>query len=196
MDKRLKLVKKVIEKAKKLGLNMDKITEGKTIETLAKSKKTIENLQKRFARQKERPQIQKEVRQYEEKVLKNKRRNLKTDESVATVMWGGPQKIDEEKITKALLKKETDKVASEFMDRFFKQIKFEHEAQKKINKLKKRFGIRLDLVYDLMDYIADYSFKYEMDRDMMREEMPEDFASLLYQRLDEFDRILNREFKI
>lgn len=194
MDKRLKMVKDLIKKAKKLGLNLDKITEGKSEQTLARSSKTIENLKKRFARQKERPKIIAEVEKYESEIKKKKIRNMVTLETKNEFKWNlGVQPKD---LTNKKIKDEVNKVSNEFLQTFFKQIKFESEAQKKIKKLQKRFGLRLDLVYDFMDYIADQSFKYELDRDFMREEMPEDFASLLYQRLEEFDRILNREFKI
>lgn len=194
MKDRLKKVKQLLSKAKKLGLDLAKVTEGKSIESLAKSKTTIANLEKRFKRQKERPKIVQEVKKYEENIKKKKIRNLITLETKNEFKYNNDLKNQE--LNNKNIKKQINKISTDFFDTYFKQIKFEHSAQKKINKLKKRFGLRLDLVYDFMDYIQDQSFKYEVDRDFMREEMPDDFATLLYERLEEFDRILNREFKI
>ncbi|MPN40584.1 hypothetical protein SDC9_188122 [bioreactor metagenome] len=72
----------------------------------------------------------------------------------------------------------------------------ESDAQKKIRKLSKRFGVRLDLAYQFIDYISDMSFKYELPREVMKTETPSDFAEMLRERLDEFERILGREFNI
>lgn len=192
---RIKKVKGILKRAEKAGVDLFKVTEGKGLDTLAHNKTTIANLQKRIKRQKEQFKIQEFFLKRLEEKNKKIRRSIITDESIATIKWSS-KNIKEQDITKTMLKKETDEVASDFFNRFFKEIRLEKEAQKKINKLKKRFGVRIDRVYDLMEYVADYSFKYEIDREIMKEETIEDFRSLLYDRLDEFDRIINREYKL
>lgn len=215
MDKkqRLKSVKKILKKAKDLKLNLDKITEGKSVETLAHSNKTIENLKKRFKRQKEQPilkaevekinkriQERKEQREEKKRIKKEKdlRRNLITDESKSVVKWKMEMDYNQ---PKSFFKKETEKVANEFLYKYFKQISFDYDAQVKIDRLAKRFGARLDLIYDFIKYVEDQSYKYELEgvvfeRDFIKENLPEDFRQELYKRLDEFERIVNKEFNL
>ena len=78
MNERKKIVNKILDKAKKLGLNMDKVTEGKSLDTLSHSIKTIENLKKRFARQKERPKIIEQNKKITER-LQRKRQEMEAE---------------------------------------------------------------------------------------------------------------------
>lgn len=211
MKDRIKKVKNLLKKAEQLGLNLDKITEGKSVETLARSNKTLENLNKRFKRQKERPKIVEEVKKIDIRIQQRKQerqkkkpigkpdikefnRNRITTETTNELFFN--YEIPLEEITKDKVKEITKQEAEKFLDRYFKSIKLHAEYQKMRDKLVKRFGTRLDLLYDFQDYIGEQSFKYPIEREFMREEMPDEFGKMMYKRLDEFERILNRKFKI
>lgn len=211
MKDRIKKVKNLLNRAKKLGLDIDKITEGKSLETLARSNKTLENLNKRFKRQKERPKIIEEVKRIDIRIKQRKQERVKkkpigkpdvrefnrnriTTETTNELFFN--YEIPLEEITKDKVRDITRQEAEKFLDRYFKSIKLHAEYQKMRDKLVKRFGTRLDLLYDFQDYIGEQSFKYPIEREFMREEMPEEFGKMMYKRLDEFERILNRKFKI
>lgn len=216
MKDRIKKVKNLLKRAEKLGLNIDKITEGKSIETLARSVKTIENLTKRFNRQKERPKIIEEVKQIDIKIQERKKeredrkpkpkkptgkpditefnRNRITVETTNELFFN--KEIPLEEITKEKVKSITAEEAEKFLNKYFKKLQPHAEFQKIRDQLVKRFGTRLDILYDFMDYVHEQSMIYEYERNFMREEMPEEYNKVLYNRLDEFDRILKRKFKL
>ena len=207
MNQRKKIVNKILDQAKKLGINMDKITEGKSIDTLSRSVKTIENLKKRFKRQKEQPKIQAEVRKIDRRLTNKKyqmeqdriieeRRKIKrgiiTDKSKAYVKW----KDEPKEINTNILEKKTSDAIDDFFNRYFKQIKHEKEYQNKLKSIKKRFGVRLDLANEYMNYLGDLAFKYEIPAELMKSDTPQDFVSMMRDRLDNFENIIGREFDL
>lgn len=205
MNQRQKIVNKLLNQAKKLGLNMDKITEGKSLATLSHSMKTIENLKKRFARQKEQPKLKAKVKKIDKRLERKKqeieiekRRQLKrgliTDETKAELKWNHGIQPDE--IKTDVLKEKTEKALDDFFNRYFKQIKHEKEYQDKLKEIKKRFGLRIDLANDYMDYLGDLAFKYENPRELMKSDMPQDFVSMMRDRLDNFESIIGREYDL
>lgn len=209
MNKRQQEVKKILSNAKKLGLDLKKITEGKTIETLARSIKTIENLKKRFARQKERPKILQEVKKIDEKIRQNRverekkkaeeklkdfRRNMITDEIKSELKWNHNVKVED--INKKTLKTKTNNALDDFFNRYFKEIKNNNESKKLINKMKKRFGVRLDLAYQFMEYVSEMEFKYEIPKEIMKTDTPKAYNKMLHERLEYFERVIGREFNI
>lgn len=205
MNQRLKRVKTLLKRAEQKGLNIDKITEGKSLETLSRNAKSLENFEKRYERQKQLPKLKEEVKQIDKKIEDRKRlreiekireinRNRITKETKNELKWN--QGLDPNTIRRKKLKDKTTEYINDFFETYFKQISLEADAQKKIKKLSKRFGVRLDLAYQFIDYISDMSFKYELPREVMKTETPSDFAEMLRERLDEFERILGREFNI
>ena len=205
MNQRLKRVKTLLKRAEQKGLNIDKITEGRSLETLSRNAKSLANFEKRYERQKQLPKLKEEVKQIDKKIEDRKRlreiekireinRNRITKETKNELKWN--QGLDPNTIRRKKLKDKTSEYISDFFETYFKQISLESDAQKKIRKLSKRFGVRLDLAYQFIDYISDMSFKYELPREVMKTETPSDFAEMLRDRLDEFERILGREFNI
>lgn len=205
MNERKKIVNKILDKAKKLGLNMDKITEGKSLDTLSHSIKTIENLKKRFARQKERPKIIEQNKKITERLQRKKqemelekRRKIKrgiiTDEIKAELKWN--HGIDPKDIKTNILKDKTEKALDDFFNRYFKQIRHEKEFQNKLKTIKKRFGLRLDLANEYMNYLGDLAFKYEIPAELMKSDTPQDFVSMMRDRLDNFENIIGREYDL
>lgn len=205
MNERKKIVNRILDRAKKLGLNMDKVTEGKSLDTLARSSKTIENLKKRFARQKERPKIIEQNKKITERLKRKKqemeiekrrkiKRGLITDEIKAELKWN--HGIDPKDIKTNILKYKTEKALDDFFNRYFKQIKHEKEFQNKLKTIKKRFGIRLDLANEYMNYLGDLAFKYEIPAELMKSDTPQDFVSMMRDRLDNFENIIGREYDL
>lgn len=205
MNERKKVVKKILDRAKKLGLNMDKVTEGKSIDTLARNSKTIDNLQKRFNRQKQQPKLKKEVEQIDRKIaeraeqrriekMRNIRRNLLTDEAKADLKWN--HDMDVKNITKKTLKNKTEETVDKFLNTYFKEIKHQYEAQKMMNKIKKRFGVRLDIAYDFIKYATDQAFKYEIPKEIMKTDTPLEYSKMLNERLEYFERVISKEFDL
>lgn len=205
MNQRKKIVNKILDQAKKLGLNMDKVTEGKSIDTLSRSLKTIENLKKRFKRQKEQPKLKEQVKKIDKRLARKKqeieiekRRKIKrgmiTDEIKAELKWN--HGISPDQINTQILKEKTEKAIDDFFNRYFKQIKHENEFKKKLKDIKKRFGIRLDLAYEYMNYLGDLAFKYEIPAELMKSDTPQDFVSMMRDRLDNFENIIGREYDL
>lgn len=205
MNQRKKIVNKILDQAKKLGLNMDKITEGKTVDTLSRSVKTIENLKKRFKRQKEQPKLKEQVKKIDKRLERKKqdleiekrrkiKRGILTDEIKAELKWN--HGIEPKDITNNILKEKTEKALDDFFNRYFKQIKHENEFKKKLKDIKKRFGIRLDLAYEYMNYLGDLAFKYEIPAELMKSDTPQDFVSMMRDRLDNFENIIGREYDL
>lgn len=205
MNERKKIVNNLLNRAKKLGLDMDKITEGKSIDTLARNSNTIKNLQKRFNRQKERPKIVEQVKKIDKRLERKKedmeiekRRNIKrniiNDDIKSELKWN--HNIAPDQINTHVLKDKTDKAIDDFFNRYFKEIKHENEFQKTLKKIKKRFGIRLDLAYDYMKYLGELSYKYEIPRELMKTDTISDFLTMMRDRLESFENIIGREFDL
>ena len=70
MNQRLKRVKTLLKRAEQKGLNIDKITEGKSLETLSRNAKSLANFEKRYERQKQLPKLKEEVKQIDVRFLK------------------------------------------------------------------------------------------------------------------------------
>lgn len=209
MNQRKKIVTKLLNQAKKLGLNMDKVTEGKSLDTLSHTQKTIENLKKRFKRQKEQPKIKAEVKKIDRRLERKKqqieedkkieeRRRIKrgiiTDESKAEIKWNGNTPLD--KINNELLKDKTEKALDDFFNRYFKDIKHEYQMQKKLKEIKSRFGVRLDLAYKFMEYLGKQNFKYEIEKELMKSDIPQAYTKMLRDRLDTFIGYIGKEFDL
>lgn len=205
MNQRKKIVNKILDQAKKLGLNMDKVTEGKSLDTLSRSMKTIENLKKRFARQKEQPKLKEQVKKIDKRLERKKqeieiekrrkiRRGIITDETKAELKWN--HGIEPKDIKTNILKNKTEKALDDFFNRYFKQIKHEKEFQNKLKNIKKRFGVRLDLANEYMNYLGDLAFKYEIPAELMKTDTPQDFVSMMRDRIDNFENIIGREFDL
>lgn len=205
MNERRKKVQKILKKAEELGLNMDKVTEGKSIDTLARNSTTINNLEKRFKRQKEQPKLKKEVAEIDKKIekraeqrriqkMRDIRRNLLTDEAKADLKWN--HDMDVKSITKKTLKNKTEETVDKFLNTYFKEIKHQYDAQKLMNKIKKRFGVRLDIAYDFIKYATDQAFKYEIPKEIMKSDTPLEYSKMLNERLEYFERIIEREYDL
>lgn len=205
MNERRKKVQKILKKAEELGLNMDKVTEGKSLDTLARNSTTINNLEKRFKRQKEQPKLKKEVAKIDKKIeqraeqrriqkMRDIRRNLLTDEAKADLKWN--HDMDVKSITKKTLKNKTEETVDKFLNTYFKEIKHQYDAQKLMNKIKKRFGVRLDIAYDFIKYATDQAFKYEIPKEIMKTDTPLEYSKMLNERLEYFERIIEREYDL
>nr|DAN06791.1 MAG TPA: hypothetical protein [Caudoviricetes sp.] len=204
MDKkgRIKLIEKTIKELNKKGLDVDKATEGKDINKLAHSIKTFENFMKRVARVKERPKILQESKAIDEKIKKRvennkKQKNMSVKRNYISKETKNIVKYNENfKPTKRNIKLKTQMVANEFLLTYFKEIKLDNLARKKINKLTNRFGNRLDLIYDFMDKVYDLSFKYPMEKEIFKSEHADEYHQMMYDRLDYFERILESDYGI
>ena len=204
MDKkgRIKLIEKTIKELIKKGLDVDKATEGKDINKLAHSNKTLENFLKRVARVKERPKILQESKAIDEKIKKRvennkKQKNMSAKRNYISKETKNIVKYNENfKPTKRNIKLKTQMVANEFLLTYFKEIKLDDLGRKKINKLTNRFGNRLDLIYDFMDKVYELSFKYPMEKEIFKSEHADEYHQMMYDRLDYFERILESDYGI
>ena len=204
MDKkgRIKLIEKNIKELIRKGLDVDKATEGKDINKLAHSNKTFENFLKRVARVKERPKILQESKAIDEKIKKRvemnrKQKNMSAKRNYISKQTKNIVKYNENfKPTKRNIKLKTQMVANEFLLTYFKEIKLDNLARKKINKLTNRFGNRLDLIYDFMDKVYELSFKYPMEKEIFKSEHADEYHQMMYDRLDYFERILESDYGI
>lgn len=188
-----KYVKRRIREIEKLDLNIGFITQGKTIEQLAWLPKSLENFKKRISRAKERKREEIKVK---DKPKKDKR-NLISNKTIAIVK----NNLDV-KPTKKNIRRITKLEADKFFDKYFKSVLNNVKIEKKVNKLKKRFGNRLDLLHDFIDKVLQIDFNYEIDGIVFsRQEFESDFADnwddMMEERLDRMFSILNKkEFMI
>lgn len=198
MNERTKKVLNIIKKANKLGIDINKITEGKSIETLSRSKVTVGNLEKRFKRQKERPKILELVRKIDEKRFRKQiEKNLEGRKGyISKGVKNYAKNFLKNKVDNELLVNATSDELDKFFNRYFKQISYDADAIELFNNIKKRFGLRIDLAFEFMDKVYKMNFKYEIEREKLRTESPEDFNQMLKDRLEEFERILITEFDL
>lgn len=205
MNQREKRVKTLIKRAEKMGLDIDKITEGKAIKTLAHNSKTLSNMEKRYERQKAQKRIKKEVAKIdrqlgmssEEKKIDNRRdykRKVITTETKSELLWN--HNVNEKDINIKTLENKTEKALDKFFNTYFKEIKNNYESQKLMNKMKSRFGVRLDLAYKFMEYVGHLSFKYPIPKEIMKTDTPLEYSKMMHERLEKFERIIGKEFDI
>lgn len=205
MNIREKRVKTLLKRAEKMGLDIDKITEGKAFKTLAHNSKTVANMEKRYNRQKERKRIKKQNAKIdrqlgmssEEKKIDNRRdykRRVITTETKSELLWN--HNIDEKDINIKTLENKTEKALDKFFNTYFKEIKNNYESQKLMDKMKSRFGVRLDLAYKFMEYVGNLSFKYPIPKEIMKTDTPLEYSKLMHERLEKFERIIGKEFDI
>ena len=194
-NQRIKKITKYIEDLVKKGLNINKVTEGKTVEQLAHSKVTYNNFMKRRKRQLERPKIVEESKKITEKLRTQKRlsynRNIVTKKSKNIVKYN----MDFEPTNKNL-KLKTKLVAHDFFYRYFKELSLNNEDQKRINKIVNRFGRRLDLIYEFMDDTESLQFKYPYEKELLKQGTDDEYEGHMRERLDAFEKILEVKYGI
>lgn len=194
-NQRIKKITKYIEDLVKKGLNINKVTEGKTVEQLAHSKVTYNNFMKRRKRQLERPKIVEESKKITEKLRTQKRlsynRNIVTKKSKNIVKYN----MDFEPTNKNL-KLKTKLVAHDFFYTYFKELSLFNEDQKRINKLINRFGRRLDLIYEFMEDTESLVFKYPYEKELLKQGTDDEYEGHMRERLDAFEKILEVKYGI
>lgn len=199
---RINFIEKIIKKLEDKGLDVEKATEGKNVNKLAHSIKTFENFIKRVKRVEERPKIVQESKEIDKKIQERveRQKKLKRMSAKRNYLSKETQNIvkynENFKPSKRNIKLKTQMVANEFLNTYFKEIKLDSKAQKQINKLSKRFGNRLDLIYEFMDRIYDLNFKYPFEKEIFKSEHADEYHQMMYDRLDYFERVLESEFGI
>lgn len=179
-----KKISKYISELETLGLNVNKVTQGKTVKQLAHSNVTYNNFMKRRNREIERPKIIAESKAYDEKRQAKKlaeyNRNRITKETLNIAKFNENIGTNEKQI---YLKTQT--VAKEFFYRYFKELTLNEKDRKEINKLIKRFGNRLDLIYDLMDNNALLEFKYPFMKELLKKGLDDELVMVYHEHMRE-----------
>lgn len=179
-----KKISKYISELEILGLNVNKVTHGKTVKQLAHSSVTYNNFMKRRNREIERPKIIAESKAYDEKRQAKKlaeyNRNRITKETLNIAKFNENIGTNEKQI---YLKTQT--VAKEFFYRYFKELTLNEKDRKEINKLVKRFGNRLDLIYDLMDNNALLEFKYPFMKELLKKGLDDELVIVYHEHMRE-----------
>lgn len=179
-----KKITKYISELETLGLNVNKVTQGKTVKQLAHSSVTYNNFMKRRNREIERPKIVAESKAYDEKRQAKKlaefNRNRITKETLNIAKFNENIGTNEKQI---YLKTQT--VAKEFFYRYFKELTLNEKDIKEINKLIKRFGNRLDLIYDLMDNNALLEFKYPFMKELLKKGLDDELVLVYHEHMRE-----------
>ena len=172
-------ISKYIKELENLGLNVNKVTQGKTAKQLAHSSVTYNNFMKRRNREIERPKIIAESKAYDKKRQAKKlaefNRNRITKETLDIAKYNENISNNEKQI---YLK--TQMVAKDFFYRYFKELSLNEKDRREINKLIKRFGNRLDLIYDLMDNSALLEFKYPFMKELLKKGLDDELV-IIYQ---------------
>lgn len=188
-----KYVKRRLKEVENLDLNMEYITQGKDYIQLAWLPKSLENFKKRIKRAKEK--VREENKKKEE--IKRNKRKLISNKTLSIV-----KNNLNIKPTKTNIKRITQLEADKFFNRYFKSVLNNTKIEKKLNKLKRRFGNRLDLLHDFIDKVLQIDFNYEIDGiAFSRQEFESDFADnwddMMEERLDRMFTLLNKkEFMI
>lgn len=179
-----KKITKYISELETLGLNVNKVTQGKTVKQLTHSSVTYNNFMKRRNREIERPKIVAESKAYDEKRQAKKlaefNRNRITKETLNIAKFNENIGTNEKQI---YLKTQT--VAKEFFYRYFKELTLNEKDRKEINKLIKRFGNRLDLIYDLMDNNALLEFKYPFMKELLKKGLDDELVLVYHEHMRE-----------
>lgn len=194
-NQRIKKITKYIEDLIEKGLEVLKVTEGKTVEQLAHSKVTYNNFMKRRKRQLERPKIIEESKQISENFKLKKRlsfnRNKITKKTKNIVKYN----MDFEP-TKQNIKLKTKLVAHDFFYRYFKELSLNDHDQKRIDKLVNRFGSRLDLIYEFMEDSESLQFKYPYEKELLKQGIDDDYEKHMRERLKDFEKLLEIKYGI
>lgn len=206
-------VNKVIKEFTKKGLNVDFITQGKSIDKIAHNKKTFEIFKKLVKRGRELPKIIKENKQYDakfekkkqqkeakkevEKVVKKRRTRTLTPQEQNRGFISNETKnflkynFKNTKATKLHAKLKVVDEANKFLNRYFKSVKDHDDVKKRIDKITNRLGSRLDKLYDMIDEFATYEYKYKQDKGFMKNNMTDEYEKGLKERLNDLEDILD-----
>ena len=194
-NQRIKKITKYIEDLIEKGLEVLKVTEGKTVEQLAHSKVTYSNFMKRRKRQLERPKIVEESKKITEKIRKQKRLSYNrnkitkmTKNIVRNNMGFEP--------TKQNIKLKTKLIAHDFFYRYFKELSLNDTDQKRLDKLVNRFGSRLDLIYEFMDDSESLQFKYPYEKELLKQGYADEYEEHMRERLESFEKLLEIKYGI
>lgn len=192
-EQRKKNIEKYIKEMESKGLEVEKATEGKSIDTLAHSQRTYDNFMKRRKRVLERPKIVEEVKAIDKKLkksfMKMHNRNRITDETKAIVKFNEGFELN-----KKNLRNKTKLVATDFFYTYFQELSLNKSDQKEINKLIKRFGTRLDLLYDFMDNKELLSFKYPFPKELIKQGYEDEYREHMRDRLETFKDELDKQY--
>lgn len=192
-EQRKKNIEKYIKEMESKGLEVEKATEGKSIDTLAHSQRTYDNFMKRRKRVLERPKIVEEVKAIDKKLkksfMKMHNRNRITDETKAIVKFNEGFELN-----KKNLRNKTKLVATDFFYTYFQELSLNQSDQKEINKLIKRFGTRLDLLYDFMDNKELLSFKYPFPKELIKQGYEDEYREHMRDRLETFKDELDKQY--
>lgn len=192
---RIKNVEKYIAELIEKGLDVEKVTEGKTVEQLAYSSVTYKNFMKRRKRQIDRPKIVAESQKITEEIRKRVRiaynRNKITKKSSNIIKHN-----ENFKLNKKNLRLKTELVAHNFFYKYFKELSLNDNDQKRIDKLVKRFGVRLDLIYEFMDDSESLQFKYPYEKELLKQGYADEYEEHMRERLESFEKLLEIKYGI
>ncbi|MGL5749004.1 MAG: hypothetical protein ACRCXT_00640 [Paraclostridium sp.] len=202
-------VKKTLKQVEKLGLNIDKITQGKSIEQLAWSNKSYEQFKKQVIRQKQQTKLKEEVKKIDIKIkqraeqirIKNQKRQKRNyiSKKTQSIMKFN---YDEVKPTKTNIKKIVTLKSDDFFKRYFKSTSSNVELSKRVEEISRRFGNRLDLLNDFIDEVTQIDFEYEIDgmvfdKEDFISEQAEDWDDMMESRLNKmFSLLETNKYKI
>lgn len=192
---RIKNVEKYIAELIEKGLDVEKVTEGKTVEQLAYSSVTYKNFMKRRKRQIDRPKIVAESQKITEEIRKRVRieynRNKITKKSSNIIKHN-----ENFKLNRKNLRLKTELVAHNFFYKYFKELSLNDDDQKRLDKLVKRFGVRLDLIYEFMDDSESLQFKYPYEKELLKQGYADEYEEHMRERLESFEKLLEIKYGI
>lgn len=187
----LKYVNKKVNDLSKKGLDIDFLMKGKSPQQYAYSSKSLEQFKKQVKRTIERPKIIEEVQQLNQKRQQFRYAQLLTPKTKSIAKFNlGMKNLFKKKIAK-----QTKLELMFLKDTYFKELKgTEHE--KRINKLIKRFGNRLDLAHEFIDYIAEQEFVYPFEKDVYQKQMASEYFQHMVERLDTFEDYVSKKLRL
>lgn len=192
-NQRKKNIEKYIKEMESKGLEVEKATEGKSIDTLAYSQRTYDNFMKRRKRVLERPKIVAEVKEIDNRLKKSYKKMI--NRNIITPVTESIVKFNENfKPTKKNIKNKTKLVATDFFYTYFQELSLNKSDQKEINKLIKRFGTRLDLLYDFMDNKELLTFKYPFPKELIKQGYEDEYREHMRERLETFKDELEKQY--
>lgn len=193
----LKYVNKKITEISNKGLDVDFLLKGKTPEQYAYSAKSLGQFKKQVKRTIERPKVQAEVAEYDVKRMKNRFVNAITPGIKSIIKFAPPVKnISPEKmLRKVWLRKQTKKELFYLKEKYFMELRGT-EYEKRVNRLIKMFGTRLDLAHELIQYVADSEFTYPFEKDTFKTAFPTDYMQHMVERLLDFEDEARRLLKL
>lgn len=187
----LKYVNKRINDLTKKGLDIDFLMKGKTANQYAYSSKSLEQFKKQVKRTIERPKIVQEVNELNVQRMKYRYANLLSPKTKAIAKFN----LGIKKLTKKSMRIQTKKELMFLKDTYFKELRGTPQ-EKRLNKLIKRFGARLDLAHEFMDYIAEQEFVYPFEKDVYQKQMPDEYHQHMVERLDNFEDYVTKKLRL